>query len=201
MASVAADSTLSNKDEKTANSQSDSNKGEVKAEPSQEKGKEENKVVTENPREQTRKKSVVDIAVIKEKDEKNSLDQKDESLEESLTKMPGMTKSASRDILKAIDDAEIKQIAADLAGADAAADEGSVIDISIVNDSDDNTATNDDGLGMQAEIIGDDEEVNISPGKNEQVVELTLEMKHFVALLSVVIGMMAAMYALVFYKM
>ena len=144
--------------------------------------------------EKARKKSVVDIAVIKEKDEKNSLDTKDESLEDSLSKMPGMTKSASRDILKAVDDVEIKQIAADLDDAHDDDDEGSVIDISIVDDSDDNK---EDGLGIQAEIIGDDEEVNIVAGKGEQVVEFTLEMKHFFVLLSVMAGMMAVMYALV----
>ena len=144
--------------------------------------------------EKARKKSVVDIAVIKEKDEKNSLDTRDESLEDSLSKMPGMTKSASRDILKAVDDVEIKQIAADLDDAHGDDDEGSVIDISIVDDSDDNK---EDGLGIQAEIIGDDEEVNIVAGKGEQVVEFTLEMKHFFVLLSVMAGMMAVMYALV----
>ena len=144
--------------------------------------------------EKARKKSVVDIAVIKEKDEKNSLDTRDESLEDSLSKMPGMTKSASRDILKAVDDVEIKQIAADLDDAHDDDDEGSVIDISIVDDSDDNK---EDGLGIQAEIIGDDEEVNIVAGKGEQVVEFTLEMKHFFVLLSVMAGMMAVMYALV----
>ena len=196
MANVAADSKPLNKEEKTAMNQPETNIADLKEK--QENVKDVDREVTGKPSEQPRKKSVVDIAVIKEKDENNSLDQKDKSLEESLSKMPGMTKSASRDILKAIDDAEIKQIAANLAGADVAADEGSVIDISIVNDSDDNNTTNDDGLGIQAEIIGDDEEVNINPGKNEQVVEFTLEMKHFVALLSVVIGMMAAMYALFF---
>lgn len=146
--------------------------------------------------EKARKKSVVDIAVIKEKDEKNSLDldTRDESLEDSLSKMPGMTKSASRDILKAVDDVEIKQIAADLDDAHGDDDEGSVIDISIVDDSDDNK---EDGLGIQAEIIGDDEEVDIVAGKGEQVVEFTLEMKHFFVLLSVMAGMMAVMYALV----
>lgn len=150
-----------------------------------------NEVMTE------RKKSIVDISIIKEKEE----ELKEESLEINLNSMPGMTKSISKEILKATDETELKKIAQELSNetdeTGKGDDDGSVIDISIVDDSDGDkepTQTN-----FEAEILDDDEEVTIVPADDEAVVEFTLEMKHAVPLISLMVAVVAALYAAVFY--
>jgi len=150
-----------------------------------------NEVMTE------RKKSIVDISIIKEKEE----ELKEESLEINLNSMPGMTKSISKEILKATDETELKKIAQELSNetdeTGKGDDDGSVIDISIVDDSDGDkepAQTN-----FEAEILDDDEEVTIVPADDEAVVEFTLEMKHAVPLISLMVAVVAALYAAVFY--
>ena len=144
-----------------------------------------------------RKKSIVDISIIKEKEE----ELKEESLEINLNSMPGMTKSISKEILKATDETELKKIAQELSNETDVTgkgdDDGSVIDISIVDDSDGDkepAQTN-----FEAEILDDDEEVTIVPADDEAVVEFTLEMKHAVPLISLMVAVVAALYAAVFY--
>ena len=108
-----------------------------------------------------RKKSIVDIAVIKEVgDNDNTIIKSGKDLKESVSAMPGMTKSVSQEILKKSDVTDLKQIAQDLAeeeGRDKEEGEGSVIDISVVEedtDKEEDTGTVD---GLEAEILGDDE--------------------------------------------
>merc|ERR550532_1442864 len=82
-----------------------------------------------------RKKSIVDISVIKEAGESDNTIKTD--LQESVSAMPGMTKSVSQEIIKRTDDTELKQIAQDLAEEDEKekeVEEGSVIDISVVEE-------------------------------------------------------------------
>ena len=43
------------------------------------------------------------------------------------------------------------------------------------------------------------QEVTIIPGEDEEVVELTLETRHMLSLLSAIVGLAAAIYALIFY--
>lgn len=151
-----------------------------------------------------RKKSIVDIAVIKEVGvSDDTIIQSGKDLKESVSAMPGMTKSVSQEILKRSDVTELKQIAQDLAEEDGRdkkeEEEGSVIDISVVEedtDKDEDTGTVD---GIEAEILGDDEEVTIVPGEDEEVVELTLETRHMLPVLSAIVGLAAAIYALIFY--
>lgn len=110
--------------------------------------------------------------------------------------MPGMTKSVSKEILKATDATDLKQMANDLAESEKGEEEGgSVIDISVVDTEPDTGAVD----GVEAEIIGDDEEVTISPGEGEEVLEVTLEMRHAIPLVSAMVALVAAIYALIFY--
>ena len=108
-----------------------------------------------------RKKSIVDISVIKEAGDSDNTIKKGNDLEESVSSMPGMTKSVSQEILKRSDVTELKQIAQDLAeedGRENKEEEGSVIDISVVEE---NTEKEEDiGTvdGLEAEILADDEE-------------------------------------------
>ena len=112
-----------------------------------------------------RKKSIVDISVIKEAGESYNTIKTD--LQECVSAMPGMTQSVSQEISKRTDDTELKQIAQDLAEEDGTEkqeeEEGSVIDISVVeeitdkgedNDKEENIGTVD---GLEAEILADDE--------------------------------------------
>ena len=110
-----------------------------------------------------RKKSIVDISVIKEAGDSDNTIQKGNDLQESVSSMPGMTKSVSQEILKKSDVTELKQIAQDLAEEDRREnkeeeEEGSVIDISVVeenNEKEEDIGTVD---GLEAEILADDEE-------------------------------------------
>ena len=43
------------------------------------------------------------------------------------------------------------------------------------------------------------QEVTITPGEDEEVVELTLEARHMLPVLSAIVGLAAAIYALIFY--
>jgi len=153
------------------------------------------------PKEAARKKSVVDIALIKESEVQS------ESLEETLKNMPGMTTSKSKEILKISDEKELKQIAKDLVSnnEDEEEDDGSVIDIAVVNESDtdkevDEVQQDVPVSGFQAEIIDDDTEVTIVPAEDEQVVEFTLEMRHLLLIASALIGLIAVFYAAIFYQ-
>lgn len=166
--------------------------------------KQETEDKTSEPTE--RKKSIVDISVIKEAGESDNTINTD--LQESVSAMPGMTKSVSQEIIKRTDDTELKQIAQDLAeedGTEKEEEEGSVIDISVVEEitdkGEDNDKEEDIGTvdGLEAEILADDEEMTITPGEGEQVLEVTLTTRHLVPLVSAMVALVAAIYALIFY--
>ena len=111
-----------------------------------------------------RKKSIVDISVIKEAGDSDNTIQKGNDLQESVSSMPGMTKSVSQEILKKSDVTELKQIAQDLAEEDRQEnkeeeeEEGSVIDISVVEESTEKVEDIGTVDGLEAEILADDEE-------------------------------------------
>ena len=111
-----------------------------------------------------RKESIVDISVIKEAGESDDTIKTD--LQESVSAMPGITKSVSQEIIKRSDVTELKQIAQDLAeeeGTEKEEEDGSVIDISVVEEIADKGEDNDQGEdigtvdGLEAEILADDE--------------------------------------------
>ena len=166
----------------------------------------EEKNIEDSSKETARKKSVVDISVIKESEETLNEVQND-NLEETLKNMPGMTSSKSKEILKLSDEKELKQIAKDLVSKndEEEEDEGSVIDIAVVNESDtdkevEEVQEHDVHSGFQAEIIDDDSEVNIVPAEDEEVVEFTLEMRHLLMIASAIIGLIAIFYAAIIYQ-
>ena len=166
----------------------------------------EEKNIEDSSKETARKKSVVDISVIKESEETLNEVQND-NVEETLKNMPGMTSSKSKEILKLSDEKELKQIAKDLVSKndEEEEDEGSVIDIAVVNESDtdkevEEVQEHDVHSGFQAEIIDDDSEVNIVPAEDEEVVEFTLEMRHLLMIASAIIGLIAIFYAAIIYQ-
>ena len=139
-----------------------------------------------------RKKSIVDISVIKE----NTGVQNEENLEKSIAAMPGMTKSISKEILKVADESGLKEIAASLdTTSSGEAEDGSMIDISVVEEEDQGAG----GEVLVAELLEDGEEVSLVPGRDEAVVEVTLEMRHAIPLLSALVALAAAIYAFINY--
>ena len=141
-----------------------------------------------------RKKSIVDISVIKE----NTGVQNEENLEKSIAAMPGMTKSISKEILKVADESGLKEIAAslDTTSSSGEAEDGSVIDISVVEEEEQGAGA---GEVLVAELLEDGEEVSLVPGRDEAVVEVTLEMRHAIPLLSALVALAAAIYAFINY--
>ena len=138
------------------------------------------------------KKSIVDISVIKE----NTGVQNEENLEKSIAAMPGMTKSISKEILKVADESGLKEIAASLdTTSSGEAEDGSVIDISVVEEEEQGAG----GEVLVAELLEDGEEVTLVPGRDEAVVEVTLEMRHAIPLISALVALAAAIYAFINY--
>ena len=139
-----------------------------------------------------RKKSIVDISVIKE----NTGVQNEENLEKSIAAMPGMTKSISKEILKVADESGLKEIAASLdTTSSGEAEDGSVIDISVVEEEEQGAG----GEVLVAELLEDGEDASLVPGRDEAVVEVTLEMRHAIPLLSALVALAAAIYAFINY--
>ena len=159
-------------------------------------------VQTEEPR----KNSLVTVAVIKEPNETSSSSNSDkDELAAALEKMPGMTKSKSQEILKAIDEKEIKEIAENINEneKEKEAESGSLIDISVVEESDTEKdvqeVIKEADSGFQAEVVEDNEDIEIKPSENEEVIEYTIEMKHAIPIISVMMAFVAVFYALIFH--
>ena len=149
-----------------------------------------------------RKNSIVNVAVIKETNESSSSSDKEE-LEASLQRMPGMTSSKSQEILKALDEKEIKDIAENLNENGNEKENGSMIDISVVEESDNEKDVQEvikaAESGFQAEVIEDNEDIEILPSENEEVIEYTIEMKHAIPVISVMVALVGVFYALIFH--
>jgi len=160
--------------------------------------KKDNTTTTKEPVQTETKlgKSPVDVAPVKESSEKDEL-------AAALQSMPGMTKSKSREILKALDEKEITEIAEELSEKEKENEGGSLIDISIVEESDTEKEVQEvikeAESGFQAEVVGDDEEIEILPSDNEEVVEYTIEMKHLIPIITVMVAFIAAFFALIFH--
>lgn len=143
---------------KTTNVKTETKKGEIEDIKSIQK-----KIETDDKTSETkeRKKSIVDITVIEETGEsEDTIIKTGNDLQESVSLMPGMTKSVSQEILKKSDVTELKQIAQDLAEEkekEEEAEEGSVIDISVVEENTDKEEDIGTVDGIEAEILGDDE--------------------------------------------
>ena len=136
------------------------------------KGTQNNEADSRSSETKERKKSIVEISVIKEGGESiEDTTKKGSDLQESVSSMPGMTKSVSQEILKKADVTELKQIAQDLAEEKVRGEEeevkgeeeeeGSVIDISVVEENTDKEDDRQEDIGtvdgIEAEILGDDE--------------------------------------------
>ena len=143
---------------KTTNVKTETKKGEIEDIKSIQK-----KIETDDKTSETkeRKKSIVDITVIEETGEsEDTIIKTGNDLQESVSLMPGMTKSVSQEILKKSDVTELKQIAQDLAEEkekEEEAEDGSVIDISVVEENTDKEEDIRTVDGIEAEILGDDE--------------------------------------------
>jgi ribosomal protein S13 len=157
-----------------------------------------NNTITKEPVQTESKsgKSLVDVALIKESSEKDEL-------AAALQNMPGMTKSKSREILKALDEKEITEIAEQLNEKEEEKEDGSLIDISIVDESETEKEVQEvikeAEHGFQAEVVDDNEEIEILPADNEEVVEYTIEMKHVIPIISIMVAFIAVFYALMFH--
>ena len=107
-----------------------------------------------------------------------------------------MTKSISKEILKVADESGLKEIAASLdTTSSGEAEDGSMIDISVVEEEDQGAG----GEVLVAELLEDGEEMSLVPGRDEAVVEVTLEMRHAIPLLSALVALAAAIYAFINY--
>ena len=125
-----------------------------------------------------------------------------EDLVDALRSMPGMTKSKSQDILKALDEKEIHEIAENLDENKEEKENGSMIDISVVEESDTEKEVQEvikeADSGFQAEVIEDNEDIEIVPSDNEEVIEYTLEMKHAIPIITVMVAFIAVFFGVIY---
>ena len=78
-----------------------------------------------------------------------------------------------------------------------------MIDISVVEESDNEKDVQEvirtADSGFQAEVIEDNEDIEILPSENEEVIEYTIEMKHAIPVITVMVAFVGVFYALIFH--
>ena len=187
-----------NKAEPNQTQQVETDESEFEIVPTNSSVEKKNNTITKEPVQTETKpgKSLADEDLIKKTSEKDEL-------ATALQNMPGMTKSKSREILKALDEKDITEIAEQLNDNEKEKEDGSMIDISIVEESDTEKEVQEvikeAEYGFKAEVVDENEEIEILPSDNEEVVEYTIEMKHLIPIISVMGAFIAVFYALIFH--
>merc|ERR1712062_438485 len=169
-----------NKTEPNQRQQVETDESEFEIVPTNSSEEKKNNTITKEPVQTETKpgKSLADENLFKKTSEKDEL-------ATALQNMPGMTKSKSREILNALDEKEITEIAEQLNENEKEKEDGSLIDISIVEES--GTEKEEQEVIKEAEY-----------GFKAEVVEYTIEMKHVIPIISVMGAFIAVFYALIF---
>jgi len=148
--------------------------------------------------------ALVDVAVIKEFEKDDNVSPKEE-LENALNAMPGMTKSVSKEVLaQATDKADVEEIIENIEKKSKDdPDGGTLIDIAVVaeteTEKDVQEVIKEAEISFQAEVIEDEEDVQVVPAEDEEVLEYTIEMRHAIPVLTVLVGFIAVFYAIIFH--
>ena len=76
-----------------------------------------------------------------------------------------------------------------------------LMDITVVDEyHKDNKVQKEEELTFEAEIIGDEEDITITPKEDEDVIEYTLETKHIVPFLTILAALVAIFIRIIFYN-
>ena len=75
------------------------------------------------------------------------------------------------------------------------------MDITVVDESNkEDKVQKEEEHTFEAEIIGDEEDITISPKEDEDVIEYTLETKHIVPFLTIMAALVAIFIGIIFYN-
>lgn len=126
--------------------------------------------------------ALVDVSVIKECEKDDNISPKEE-LETALNAIPGMTTSVSKEVLaQATDKADVEEIIETIEKKSKDdQDCGTLIDIAVVaeteTEKDVQEVIKEAEISFQAEVIEDEEEVQVVPAEDEEVLEYTIGIK------------------------
>jgi len=157
---------------------------------------------TEDIKDELQKETtLIDISIIGEKEDKSS-DQKTENeaseIASALSDIPGISLSVSQEILSKLKDDPTKDI--DEIESEEILSE-TLMDITVVDEyHKDNKVQKEEELTFEAEIIGDEEDITITPKEDEDVIEYTLETKHIVPFLTILAALVAIFIRIIFYN-
>jgi len=160
-------------------------------------------------KEDTAEASLIDIKVIKEagdgsnKDSPESDAQGSEELELALKAMPDLSSSVSNEILAKANDEEAKTIVDDIETKTEERPGGTLIDITVIEETkkDKNVqeVIKEAEHSFEAEVIEDNEEIKVVPSDDEDVIEYTLEARHILPFLTILVAFVAIFVGLIFY--
>ena len=146
---------------------------------------------------------LIDISIIDENDDRVSNQNGKNGASEigaALSEMPGISKSISQEILSKLKEDPTKEIDEIDSKSEVTSCE-TLMDITVVDESDkDCKVQKEEEHSFEAEIIGDYEEITISPKDDEDVIEYTLETKHFVPFLTIMAALVSIFIGLIFYN-
>jgi len=153
--------------------------------------------------------SLIDIKVIKETNDETNKDspesdaQNSEELELALKEMPGISSSVSKEILAKANDEEDKNIVDDIETKTEEREGGTLIDITVIEETNTDKKVQDvieeAEHSFEAEVIEDNEEIKVIPSDDEDVIEYTLETRHILPFLTILVAFIAVFAGLIFY--
>ena len=175
----------------------------------QDKQDKDKDIVKEKTNKETAEASLIDIKVIKEPEDTSNKDspesdaQSSEELEVALKAMPELSSSVSKEILAKANDEEAKNIVDEIETKTEERPGGTLIDITVIEETNKEKnvqeVVEEAGHSFEAEVIDDNEDIKVIPSDDEDVIEYTLESRHILPFVSILVAFVAIFVALIFY--
>merc|ERR1711970_1284298 len=153
--------------------------------------------------------SLIDIKIIKEEDDGSNRDspesdaQGTEELELALKEIPEFSSSTSKEILAEANNEDDKNIVDEIETKAEEKPGGTLIDITVIEET--NKEKNVQEVieeaehSFEAEVIDDNEDIKVVPSDDEDVIEYTLETRHILPFLTILVAFVAVFAGLIFY--
>lgn len=153
--------------------------------------------------------SLIDIKIIKEEDDGSNRDspesdaQGTEELELALKEIPELSSSTSKEILAEANNEDDKNIVDEIETKAEEKPGGTLIDITVIEETnkDKNVqeVIEEAEHSFEAEVIDDNEDIKVVPSDDEDVIEYTLETRHILPFLTILVAFVAVFAGLIFY--
>jgi len=153
--------------------------------------------------------SLIDIKIIKEEDDGSNKDspesdaQGTKELELALKEIPDLPSSTSKEILAQANNEDDKNIVDEIETKAEEKPGGTLIDITVIEET--NKEKNVQEVieeaehSFEAEVIDDNEDIKVVPSDDEDVIEYTLETRHILPFLTILVAFVAVFAGLIFY--